>query len=328
MNALEQLAERSDHGFPHLTQARARTAERLSEAKRRLADLTIEPDVCVTLFGSWGRHELTKYSDDDWAILVDGSERAEVGPARGEVAEILGAGEREPGGQGVFGGVVFCDHLVERIGLDADDNKNLTRRMLLLLESVAVVNKPAYQGCRERVLDGYLDDSIKDYRPPRFFLNDLIRYWRTICVDFVGKEREGAGEKWALRNLKLGTSRKLLFAGGLLPILLCHRYLAEDVKAFLFEALARPSADRIAWAFLELGAVDAGIRTIGAYDRFLGMIGDRAIREELERLSRKEATGSAVFQEGNRLGEELEQGLLSLLFETPLEPLVREYGIF
>lgn len=328
MNALEQLTERSDGGFPNLVRARARTSERLSETRQRFVDTSVELDVCVALFGSWGRRELTEHSDDDWAVLVDGAERGEVRPPLEEIAKKLGRDEREPGAQGIFGGLVFCDHLVERIGLDADDNKNLTRRMLLILESVAVVNEAALRGCRERVLHGYLDDSLKDYRPPRFFLNDLMRYWRTICVDFVGKEREGAGEKWALRNLKLGTSRKLLFAGGLLPILLCHRYLAKDVGAFLSAALERPSIDRIAWAFLELDAVDAGVRTIGAYDRFLGMIGDRPVREELERMSREEAQGSAVFHEGNRLGEEVEQGLLSLLFETSLEPLVREYGIF
>ncbi len=200
--------------------------------------------------------------------------------------------------------------------------------MLLLLESVAVTNETAHRGCRDRVLRGYLDDSIKDYRPPRFFLNDLIRYWRTICVDFVGKEREGAGQKWALRNLKLGTSRKVLFAGGLLPILLCHRYRTADMGDFLAEALTRPSIDRIAWAFLELDAADAGVRAIGAYDQFLAMLGEREVREELERLSRSEAQSSEAFQQGRRLGDELEQGLLALLFETRIEPLVREYGIF
>lgn len=328
LNPLEQLAERSDRGFPNLTDARARTARRLSETQERLTEAQADPDVCVALFGSWGRRELTERSDDDWAIIVNGTERPDVRPTPAQIGETLGAGEREPGNQGIFGDTVFCDHLVERIGLDADDNKNLTRRMLLLLESVAVINEAAHRACRKRVLDGYLDESVKDYRPPRFFLNDLIRYWRTICVDFVGKEREGAGEKWALRNLKLGTSRKVLFAGGLLPILLCHRYLAVDIGSFLGEALERPSVDRIAWAFLELDAIDAGIRAISAYDRFLGMLGDRAIREELEQLPRSEAQNSAAFQEGRRLGDELEQGLLALLFETRLEPLVREYGIF
>ena len=328
MNALEQLADRSDQGFPNLSQARARTAQRLSEAHGQFAGVQADSDACVALFGSWGRRELTERSDDDWAVLVNGAERADTLPAPARVGETLGTGSRKPGTQGVFGGTVFCDHLVERIGLDADDNKNLTMRMLLLLESVAVLNESAHRACLERVLNGYLDESVKDYRPPRFFLNDLIRYWRTICVDFVGKEREGAGQKWALRNLKLATSRKVLFAGGLLPILLCHRYRAADIGPFLTQALERPSVDRIAWAFLELDAIDAGVRAIGAYDRFLGMLGDSAIREELEQLSREEASGSSAFQEGHRLGDELEQGLLALLFETPLEPLVREYGIF
>jgi hypothetical protein len=280
------------------------------------------------LFGSWGRRELTELSDLDWAVLVDGAERELVRPSPKQVEGSIDGEARKPGPQGVFGTTVFCDHLVERIGLDGDDNKNLTRRMLLLLESVAVANETSHQSCRERVLYGYLDDSVKDYRPPRFFLNDLIRYWRTICVDFVGKEREGVGQKWALRNLKLGTSRKILFAGGLLPILLCHRYRTADMGDFLSKALSRPSVDRIAWAFLELGAADAGVRAIGAYDQFLAMLAEREVREELERLSRGEAQLSRAFQRGRRLGAELEQGLLALLFETPIEPLVREYGIF
>lgn len=328
MNPLEQLAERSDRGFPNLIRARALTERRLAEVRDGLAGIGSDPDASVVLFGSWGRRELTELSDYDWAILVEGGERDEVRPRPEQVERAIAAEQGKPGAQGMFGTTVFCDNLVERIGLDGDDNKNLTRRMLLLLESVAVDGETSYAGCRDRVLRGYLDGSVKDYRPPRFFLNDLIRYWRTICVDFVGKEREGAGQKWALRNLKLGTSRKILFGGGLLPILLCHRYRAADLGDFLAEALARPSVDRIAWAFLELGVADAGVRAISAYDQFLAMLSEPETRAELERLSRSEAQASALFQEGRRLGVELEQGLLALLFETPIEPLVREYGIF
>lgn len=145
---------------------------------------------------------------------------------------------------------------------------------------------------------------------------------------FVGKERDGADEKWALRNLKLRLSRKALFAGGLLPTLLCHRFTADGIGEFLGETLRESSLDRIAWAFLELGAVDAGVRAIGAYDRFLGILGDSDARRALERMPRDQASQSAVFQEGKRLGEDFQQGLLALLFETSLEPMVREYGIF
>lgn len=328
MDALERLAERSDRGFPHLSDARRRTDRRLAEKRDRLAKVDFDEKACVALFGSWGRRELTAHSDDDWAILIDGPEGAAPRPLPADVEAAIGSEGREPGGQGIFGASVSCDHLVERIGLDGDDNKNLTRRMLLLLESTAVANRGVHATCRARVLDGYLDESVKDFRPPRFLLNDLIRYWRTICVDFVGKEREGAGEKWALRNLKLGLSRKALFAGGLLPVLLCHRFAATDIPGFLDRSLAMPSMDRIAWAFLELEVADAGVRAVGAYDGFLNLLGDRDARSELEQLSREQARESAVFRYGKRLVAEFDQGLLALLFETRLEPLVREYGIF
>lgn len=271
---------------------------------------------------------MTDHSDDDWAMLIDGPSTGEARPSVDQIGELIGSNGRPPGTEGVFGTTIACGNLVERIGLAADDNKNLTRRLLLLLESVAVMNEPAYEGCWQRVLGGYLDDSVKSYRPPRFLLNDVIRYWRTICVDFVGKERAGTGQKWALRNLKSRLSHKALFAGGLLPTLLCHRYAAADMGGFLAETPRQPSIDRLAWAFLELDVPDAGVRAIGAYDRFIGMLGSQEAREELETVPRDEANNSDFFVEGKKLGADFQQGLLALLFETPLEPLVREYGIF
>jgi hypothetical protein len=297
--------------------------------RARLSKVEFDPEVSVVLFGSWGRHELTDHSDNDWAILIDGLEGADdVRPSVDEIGLAVGLDERPPGTEGIFGTTISCRNLVERIGPEADDNKNLTRRLLLLLESVAVLNGAAHDACWQRVLDGYIDDSVKSYRPPRFLLNDVIRYWRTLCVDFVGKERAGTGQKWALRNLKLRLSRKALFAGGLLPALLCHRYSASDMGTFLTETLRRPSIDRLAGAFLELDVPDAGVRAIGAYDQFIGMLGRREVREELERVPRDDAHRSDFFIEGKKLGADFQQGLLALLFETPLAPLVREYGIF
>lgn len=328
MNPLERLAQHSAEGFPNLFNARDRTKQQLAETRERLRKVEYDSDASVVLFGSWGRQELTSGSDNDWAILVDGAERQGVCPRPGLIKELIGEDDRKPGAQGVFGCTIFGQNLVERIGLDDDDNKNLTRRVLLLLESVPALNEEPVTRCWNAVLEGYLDDSIKGYRPPRFLLNDMIRYWRTVCVDFVGKERTGSGEKWALRNIKLRLSRKALFAGGLLPVLLCHRYARDDIHPFLVDVLRRPSIDRVALAFLEVGAIDAGVRAIRAYDRFIGLLGDTNSRAELERLSKADVDGSRVFREGKKLGSDFQQGLLALLFETSLEPLVREYGIF
>jgi len=328
MKPLEALAQHSTDGFPNLLRARQTTQERLDDRCKRLATVSLEPRATVVLFGSWGRQELTDHSDDDWALLVDGPDVTGARCSMNEIGELLGAGKRKPGEQGIFGNAFSCDDLVDRIGLEADDNKNLTRRLLLLLESVTVLNEKVHERCRARVLEGYLDDSVKSYKPPRFLLNDIVRYWRTICVDFVGKERRGEGGKWALRNLKLRLSRKALFASGLLPVLACRRLAVQDISPFLSDAFQLPALDRIAWAFLEFGATDAGVRAMNAYDGFLALLGDRGVRKELERLSRDEALKSDLFRQGTQLAGDFQQGLLALLFETPLESMVREYGIF
>jgi len=312
---------------PNLLAARERTVAAVAARREALAALEIDPSAAVVLFGSWGRGELTRRSDDDWALLVEGRARAGAGPEPAALAAALGEGTREPGRSGVFGGRIFCEDLVSRIGLDADSNANLTRRMLLMLESQPVAGDAVHRRCWERVLDGYLSDADRPYRPPRFFLNDLIRYWRTICVDFVGKEREG-GEKWGIRNAKLRTSRKVLFAAGLVPLLQCHRFGREERRAYLAAQLAAPATDRLAAAFLDCGARDAGVRALSAYDRWLGVLDDEPRRGELESVTKETAPASAVFRDVRRHAAELERGLLVLLFDTELLPHVREHGIF
>ena len=91
---------------------------------------------------------------------------------------------------------------------------------------------------------------------------------------------------------------------------------------------SRPST---AWrdAFAAYDAMDAGARTFAAYDAFLGLLDD----PEPARAPRgPRARGGAtdpVFAEARRLGREVQQGLLALLFERePLRRLVRQYLIF
>ena len=335
--ALVTLAERSRDGLPHLIGARERTEQALDDLRARLAAAPRDPDAAVVLFGSWGRREVTPGSDADWSVLVDGAPRAAVHPSVADLQGRLALGDdpadaealREPAAGGSFGAVVFTEPLSENVGLRADSWDNLTLRMLLLLESVAVAGEDLHERARARVLDTYVRE-VDAFRPPRFFLNDLIRYWRTIAVDFEGKARRDAGDeaKWGSRLAKLRTSRKVLFAGGLLPILLCHLHPAGEIPGFLAAQFAAPATDRLAHAFLSYDEGDAGLRALGAYDRWVGLLADPAARAELEALTRAGAESSPVFREARRLGDELQAGLLTLLFDTPLRALVREYGLF
>jgi hypothetical protein len=159
-----------------LFSARERTRTELERVRRDLAQAPCPPDASVVVFGSWGRGELTEGSDEDWAILVDGAApegRVDIEDLDQAVRVVLGAGERKPGTQDVFGCAFGCDKLVEQIGLDKDTNRLLTRRMLLLLESAPVLNPDAHGRCRTRVLDTYLQRGSKDFRVPRFLLKEL-----------------------------------------------------------------------------------------------------------------------------------------------------------
>ena len=324
---LEQLAAASGRDFPNLLKAREATHEGLGLETRRvtLGQLRHDDDVAVVLMGSWGRAEVTAGSDDDFMILVRGADRDAAAPSIEDVKTIL---DRAPGDQGIFGEPVASDQLIGRIGLDEDTNSNLSRRMLLLLESVHATREDIHEAVRAELVDRYLDESVKNYRVPRFLLNDVVRYWRTMCVDFAGKERRGP-EKWGIRNAKLRTSRKVLFAGGLLPVFECSNRARDEMPEFLNGQLRMPPTDRIAYAFLAHGAPDPGGRALGAYDDFLGRLDDDEFREELESVTRDTSKGSPAFQDAARLGKELERGLLALLFETESLPkLARDYIAF
>lgn len=329
--ALERLAERTGTQFPALAAARARTRERLTERRARLAEAfgfgAMDPDVAVVLVGSWGRGEVTRSSDDDWLVLVDGPSRSVVHPSPQEVARALE--ERAPGPEGIFGTVAFADELHRNIGLSADSNASLTRRMLLVLESVPVSGEPAWRSARDEIVESYLGRRARDYRPPRFFLNDVVRYWRTVAVDFEGKDRAREGGGWGLRNVKLRTSRKILFASGLLPLFECHRLAAAEMHDFLTREFDAPATDRIAAAFERYDAHDAGARVLAAYDRFVALLDDPGARARLSALTEDESARSPEFAEARQLADQVQGGLLSLLFDDlRLAAVTREYGIF
>jgi predicted nucleotidyltransferase len=329
--ALEELPGRP---LRALLDARASTAVRLEALRAKVSRADLPAGTALVLFGSWGRGEVTGESDIDWALVVDDPDLALDDPGLVRtVATLRLLLEDEgapPGGQQMFGGAFHAWRLVDHIGLAEDDSANLTRRMLLLLESVAVTAPDIHAALKRRVLERYLSRQSRSHRPPRFLLNDIIRYWRTIAVDFEGKVAQdtraaAAEDKFVTRNAKLRTSRKLLYVSGLLPVLLCHYVQASDMVDFLDEQLAELATDRVARAFLHLGLAEPGARTLGAYDEWIALLADRANRAVLESLTEQTRDRDPVFATVRRLGNNLDNGLLALLHETELGPVTRRY---
>ena len=258
----------------------------------------------------------------------------------------------EPGKSGVFGNMIGSHDLVHNIGGEDDLNSNTTRRVLLLLESHAVGNREAYDRVRRQIVRRYLEDdrglrySSGDVRIPRFLLNDLTRYWRTVTVDFVYKQRAENDKKWALRNAKLRMSRKLVFAAGLLRCFFCHLDAAAGdarqalttsrdtslMTEYMETQLLMTPLELTAKACLEHNIRPETARSIfGNYDRFLAILDDPVKREELEAAkSHEDLRNSAVWKEVRNASHSFHNGLLSLFLrdDSRVKDLTVEYGLF
>ncbi len=89
--------------------------------------------------------------------------------------------------------------------------------MLLLLESRPIYNDAVYQSVLNTVLGMYYRDIAgheTSFRPI-FFLNDVLRYWKTLLLNYEHKRHatfadEEAKAKHRLNNFKLGFSRLLI----------------------------------------------------------------------------------------------------------------------
>lgn len=261
---------------------------------------------------------------------------------------------KRPGAEGIFGSMAFSHEIVHHIGGQADTNRNTTQRILLLLEAAALrESNPDSSGAFERVvrqvLNRYLrSDSIfhnqseRESRIPRFLLNDIVRYWRTMCVDFAYKEWEQAGEKWALRNVKLRTSRKVLFFAGLATVFSCFQnktlgredsshddYLLR-LQRHLLNFVHSTALDIIIWTLTEIELEGPCIALLDSYESFLRYMNDPDVRGHLGNLSGQTAYDDATFNNCRDISHELEANLKQVCFETdsPLRIFTREYGVF
>lgn len=310
-------------------------------------------DTSLVIFGSVARGEVTSQSDLDWILLIDGQSFPEHKLQQFEVERrLLEKRYIAPGSSGLFGTLVGSHELVHNIGGEDDLNSTTTRRVLLLLESCAVGSREAYDRVRRQILRRYLNDdrglthSSGSVRIPRFLLNDITRYWRTVTVDFVYKQVADKDRKWALRNAKLRMSRKLIFAAGLARVFLCHldpgaRVAQESLVgerdvlpmvAYLEKQLEVAPLELLAQLCLLSKAPDSTVRRIfDSYDQFLGILDDSVKRDELYNArSHEDLRSSAAWGHVRSISGDFHSGLLEIFLKdpSPVQELTVQYGLF
>nr|WP_295884559.1 DUF294 nucleotidyltransferase-like domain-containing protein [uncultured Devosia sp.] len=348
-SALGKLRNGDATRWTNIAEAELRSAEKMQQLAMLLGDLLPTDEGSFVVFGSMARREFTVDSDLDWTILIDG--RADslhlqlVHQLRNKLDE---AKFKVPGPTEVFGGLVFSHDLVHAIGGDEDTNKNMTRRLLLLLESAAV-DAPGSHEVRSRIVNAVLSRYVQEDasfigsntradRIPRFLLNDVVRFWRTMAVDYANKYRARAGDKWALRNIKLRMSRKLLFVSGFfMCVSWALRDQVGDDDSFVTQNLVDHLKDWTQKTPLEsLATVVAQYAPSLAsdifdnYDAFLALLNNDEKRKGLEKLSPDEAYEDAAFLEARNVATNFDVALTKLMFDSDdsVTRLVKKYGVF
>lgn len=350
MTPLQRLAQQLGHSWPHLEKAEKFTAEtraRLDASLRK----EIPSDTSLVAFGSLARGEYTGGSDLDWTLLVDGQADGDHFASVQAITRIL-RDEKfvEPGPTGVFGNFAFSHPIVHQIGGEDDTNKNITQRILLLVESVAIGQAEAHERVVRLVISRYVEEdrglrfSRNAKRIPRFLLNDIVRYWRTMTIDFVNKQRERA-DGWALRNVKLRMSRKLIFVSGLLTCFSTELFAPPGEKwldaggsvsiprivEFLRDRTRLSPLHQLAEAALRPSIRPETAKALfDEYDAFLALLSDDDKRRHLKALTLDQLGTDTVFQDATRIGRRFQAAIDQMFFkeDEELTQLIHEYGVF
>lgn len=265
--------------------------------------------IAVVINGSYARLEASSESDIDFFILAPkgvskGSAEKIVSGVRKVLLEVVGT---PPAEDGVFSSTVELGSLAKQIGGAKDSNSLITRRILFLTEGRAVVGKEVFDNERDAVLRVYVRNTLRDHQLGRFLLNDVIRFYRTMCVDFEHKTVQ-SGKPWGIRNIKLVFSRKMLYFGG---VLICAEIANKNYDAKIEAAKELMAMSPIERVRKVCGA--ASDDALKEYDYFLSQMADPAVRSHLNGIPEDRTKHSDEFRNLKGRGRAFTLGLVSAL---------------
>ncbi len=248
---------------------------------------TYDNHLCIGVVGSFARCEASESSDFDYFILFSEDNNDNIDEIKTKFEEEFNKKFKNIKISLIHSCKV--SDLLKNIGGSDDTSKSLTMRVLLLLESKCLFNEKLYSEVINVLHEKYLEEYIRERKFPLFFVNEIIRYWRTLCIDYRYKKIE-ANKPWGLRNIKLRFSRKFdTFLALYFSILLYKNKLnLEDFKKIIksptYEKIEKINQIlSISTPFLNKFAEICSI-----YDKFIGYINEKNNRNQLENLKFEE----------------------------------------
>lgn len=288
------LAERAASTHETLERLRERLTGALGDHFHRI----FREDTCIYVVGSGGRGEMSPHSDVDLFVARVGRDPSDVDAfqVRSAIAEALYAMKLpDPSQGGEYLKMHTARSLCARMGTPEDDASNtLTARMLLLLESRPLIGDAAYGSLVDQVLDAYWKDARwhdADFQP-FVLVNDIVRYWRILLLNYVAKLAEKEREldenqrdaDRRVRSYKLRFSRCMTCFSALAGLLAATQKGAVS-KAQVLDIVKRRPVERLEAVAASGGAVASHVTALlGLYESFLVHSG-QAKKDLFERFS-------------------------------------------
>lgn len=299
--------------FPNLSRAKEFSASQLERLSRSIDRLNLDSNLAVVVTGSYGRDEASSSSDLDFFVIRTSSGIKSDGHSRvvEDVSQLSSElGIRSPSTTGAFASFQDADDMVRLIGGKEDQNFTTTCRMTFLLEGKPIYNADAVSNLRKQFLEKYVKNSTTNHQLALFFLNDVIRYYRIVCVDYEFKTDEEK-KPWAIRNIKLIFSRKLLYFSGIITAADVAQRSPENKRARINALLGMNPVERI----IDVCG-DSAIKAISIYDNFIARISETSVRHHLEQLPTEHRDSDSIFRDLKNEGHHFTWALMKLLKDT------------
>ena len=194
----------------------------LRASLKKVPTLVNYPELTIFAAGSYARLEASQYSDID-LFFLDTSQLGHIAEQEVTTQDIfkdisqkvteLGFPKLSSNSDHIK--ILHLHDMTSKLGGRCDDFENhFTSRMLLLLESHCLYQDSIYKYAINNIIECYFRDYPNhefDFRPV-FLANDIMRYWKTLCLNLEHKRyKKGNNEeaiiKHKVKNFKLKFSR-------------------------------------------------------------------------------------------------------------------------
>jgi len=273
-----------------LSRRRERSQRELDRARTEFAACQYLQDLPLSVFcaGSLARAEIGEKSDLDIFVIADSSDRLQSRLCEYTLfAHLIRINNDVLGfppfsNDGEYLKINFIEDLKARTGSRRDDIENLfTARMLLMLESKPLIHSELYNKHLRAILEHYYrDQKGKVSFKPLFLLNDILRYWRTLCLNYEERRHE-PDRPWRKKNVSLKFSRMLTVFSTVLPLIAKPLDTLSDLEVLC----QKTPLERLSFGLDILSDRDLTNRwtaLLDIYEAFLGWKDDDNVEKYLE----------------------------------------------